>query len=379
MDTDKKYCVYMHTCKHNQKKYIGITCQKPKDRWANGKGYINNQYFYRAIQKYGWNDGFVHEIIKDDISKEEAQLLEIELIKSYDTMNRDKGYNIYPGGDLSRAGIPQKPETIELLKTLYKTGKTKHKIFSGADHPNSKPVYQYDYTGKYVRSYVSATEAASVTGFQQTDISKCCHNAHCTCHGNYFSFHPHEQFPVNTDYVNRFKTKIFQYDTSKNLIHVYENMDEISRLYGSNYITIKLCCDEIAYHYKGFIWCYEYNLNKLDDYIYCSKHVNEYKGVAAYNQYGVLVKTYQNISDVVIDINCPSRSAVCQVCLGLKKSYKGLIYRYIYDTQNIPLTININKNNSKQIISAKYSVENSIDDNQQKVLWIFKNILLKEN
>ena len=120
MSADKNYCVYMHVCKYNQKKYIGITCQKPKDRWANGKGYKNNQYFYRAIQKYGWNDGFIHKIIKDNISKEEAQLLEVELIKFYDTMNRDKGYNIYLGGELSRAGIPQKPETIELLKTLYK-------------------------------------------------------------------------------------------------------------------------------------------------------------------------------------------------------------------------------------------------------------------
>ena len=42
------YTVYMHISPSG-KKYIGITCQKVKNRWNSGRGYKNNKYFARAI------------------------------------------------------------------------------------------------------------------------------------------------------------------------------------------------------------------------------------------------------------------------------------------------------------------------------------------
>ena len=53
------YTVYKHTSP-NGKVYIGITCKPTKARWKNGKGYKNNDYFYNAILKYGW-ENFSHE------------------------------------------------------------------------------------------------------------------------------------------------------------------------------------------------------------------------------------------------------------------------------------------------------------------------------
>ena len=47
------YCIYMHILIRDNRKYIGITQQKPSLRWARGNGYKKNTYFYRAIQKYG--------------------------------------------------------------------------------------------------------------------------------------------------------------------------------------------------------------------------------------------------------------------------------------------------------------------------------------
>ena len=64
------YTVYKHTCP-NGKVYIGITKQKPERRWGiNGRGYKENEYFYRAIQKYGWQN-IKHEIIAEGLTEEE--------------------------------------------------------------------------------------------------------------------------------------------------------------------------------------------------------------------------------------------------------------------------------------------------------------------
>lgn len=55
----KNYKVYIHTNIINEKKYVGITKQNLKRRWKNGWGYYDKSgrcYFWRAIQKYGWDN-----------------------------------------------------------------------------------------------------------------------------------------------------------------------------------------------------------------------------------------------------------------------------------------------------------------------------------
>lgn len=92
------YIVYMHISPSN-KRYIGITSMNDENiRWQNGNGYKRNKHFYRAIEKYGW-DNFQHIIIARNLTKEEACWLEIELIREWDSTNKNKGYNITKGGD----------------------------------------------------------------------------------------------------------------------------------------------------------------------------------------------------------------------------------------------------------------------------------------
>lgn len=91
--SEKKYCVYIHTNKTNQKKYVGMTSLKPQIRWGNnGSGYKAQERFYTDILQYGW-DGFEHEVIYSDLSKSEAQEKEIELIKQHITYDTEHGYN----------------------------------------------------------------------------------------------------------------------------------------------------------------------------------------------------------------------------------------------------------------------------------------------
>lgn len=70
---------------------------KPEKRWQNGRGYSGQQYFKRAIDKYGW-DNIDHVVLCSVSSKENADFLERWFIKKYDTTNSDRGYNCSKGG-----------------------------------------------------------------------------------------------------------------------------------------------------------------------------------------------------------------------------------------------------------------------------------------
>lgn len=96
--TNDKYCVYAHINKINGKIYVGQTCQDINRRWRNGNGYQNCVAFYRAIQKYGW-DNFEHEIIASNLTLQEANHFEELLIEKLDTINPNNGYNLRSGGE----------------------------------------------------------------------------------------------------------------------------------------------------------------------------------------------------------------------------------------------------------------------------------------
>ena len=86
------YVVYRHVAP-NGKVYVGITCQKPEYRWGkDGNGYRSNAHFMSAIQKYGW-DNFKHEIILDEVDKENAELAEEILVSVWNLTDRRFGYN----------------------------------------------------------------------------------------------------------------------------------------------------------------------------------------------------------------------------------------------------------------------------------------------
>lgn len=110
----------MHINKINQKRYIGITREKPEYRWGkNGKRYIASPHFYNAIQKYGW-DNFEHVIYKENLTKNEAFDMERNLIKEYKTTDENYGYNISEGGDCPNA---------EYLSKLWDNEEFKKKNF----------------------------------------------------------------------------------------------------------------------------------------------------------------------------------------------------------------------------------------------------------
>ena len=115
MSNNNRYYVYKHTSPSG-KVYIGITRQRATKRWQAGGGYSYNTHFINAIKKYGW-ENFAHEIIFSGLTEREAKEKEIELIAQYDSTNRDKGYNISPGGNV----ISDETQT-KIQKTRKKHG-----------------------------------------------------------------------------------------------------------------------------------------------------------------------------------------------------------------------------------------------------------------
>lgn len=92
-----KYCVYLHTFPDGMK-YVGITefgdC--PNERWKNGFGYTKNKEMFSAIVKCGW-DNIKHDVLHNNLSKQEAIDMEGKLIKELDTI--ENGYNKESGKD----------------------------------------------------------------------------------------------------------------------------------------------------------------------------------------------------------------------------------------------------------------------------------------
>ena len=85
------YKVYMHIFP-NKKKYIGSTGLPLLYRWNNGKGYYGQPKVFDAICKFGWNN-INHYLLFDNLSKEEAGLIENALINKYKTYQNCYGYN----------------------------------------------------------------------------------------------------------------------------------------------------------------------------------------------------------------------------------------------------------------------------------------------
>lgn len=113
------FTVYVHHIPNN-KVYVGITQKKVSARWGkDGTGYKTQQLFWRAIQKYGW-DNISHEIVAENLSKEEACQLEVDLIAKYKSNNPDYGYNISFGGDIVQLGLTRTDEQRKHISDGHK-------------------------------------------------------------------------------------------------------------------------------------------------------------------------------------------------------------------------------------------------------------------
>ena len=200
------YIVYKHINKINGKVYIGQTALNVERRWRNGKGYKTG-VFKKAIEKYGW-DNFEHIIVRDKLSKEEANLLGVSLIRKYKELGIC--YNITDGGEgacgykhteeskkkiSNRSKGKKIPEYIKILvserfkgvalteehklkisialRGKSKSEEAKLKMKLNHSYHDLVEVIKCDKNGNIICTYPSIAEASRDTSILQTHISRC--------------------------------------------------------------------------------------------------------------------------------------------------------------------------------------------------------------
>lgn len=192
---ENNYKIYCHLNKINGKRYIGQTKTSVQKRWGhNGYEYIHkspNSLFAKAINKYGW-DNFEHQILFENLTKEEANQKEIELIAFYKSNNKNYGYNLTAGGNSNTLNEEQKEQRSKLNYVMWENGVFKKAI--------NKEVYCIELN----LIFESVLEAERLTGVDNSTIQKVCKNQL-----KYAGFLPNGQ-PLHWIYAKDKNDKIIQ-------------------------------------------------------------------------------------------------------------------------------------------------------------------------
>lgn len=191
--------VYAHQNRTNGKLYIGITSLPLRKRFeSSGTGYKrHNVKFWRAIQKYGWNN-FDHILIADNLTESEANNMEALLIEKLDTIKN--GYNCRGGGEAGKLSEETKVKIREkrsqqiisretIAKSAEKNkGKKRTEEFKSASREFKKPYMKSVLCVETGEVFESITEAAKAFSITKGFISMVCNGKISSAHGYHFCF-----------------------------------------------------------------------------------------------------------------------------------------------------------------------------------------------
>lgn len=155
------YTIYKHTSPSG-KVYIGQTVKKNlNQRWLKGMGYKDAPLFWKAIQKYGW-DNLTHEVIQTTDTKEKADILEKMWISFY--RKRVGVYNLTDGGE-GTLGRRHPIETRKRFSQLRQEYWNTHPHRIGKDNPSY---------GRHLsteqRKHISEAKKGKKRGYSNTAI-----------------------------------------------------------------------------------------------------------------------------------------------------------------------------------------------------------------
>ena len=324
IQANKRWRVYMHIFPNN-KKYIGITSEKPQNRWGkDGSGYLamkNGKYtqpgIAHAINKYcknpgDWDRVVEHKILFENLTEEEAGEIEKKLIAQYDTTNSAYGYNIRLGGK------------------------------DGINERLCMPVVQLDLFGNYIAKYKSCAEAGFVLGIDERYIVDC--KNHNRGHACNFIFIAEDEYNPNENYAYKFPGReVVQFSIEGDYIATFSNPPTAEKETGTNVVSIRGCCNDTCGTAGGFRWMYldEWNGKKLPpiEYDYKTKKIivkpkHETIPVNRYDNRGRYICTYDSVNDAAFDIECASTN-ISRCCREHHKMMGNCYWRYVNECDGI--------------------------------------------
>ena len=184
-----KWKLYVHRNQINGKVYVGITSKSVEERWGyQGNGYKPHKnhkptHFWRAIKKYGWNN-FDHMIILDNLSQDEAELLEQQYIQLFDSL--ENGYNSTVGGCVGSKGYKHTEEDKKKMSEIHKKWIPTEEWYKNVSesHKCKRPVICLE-TGQI---YDNPSKCAEKLNISSDGIKRACNNKIHSTNGLHFQF-----------------------------------------------------------------------------------------------------------------------------------------------------------------------------------------------
>ncbi len=347
-NNDRCYTVYMHTSPSG-KRYIGITSTSVEERWRNGRGYLykykeKDEYkqpaFANAIIKYGF-DNFKHEVVANNLTKEEAEQKEIELIAYYKSNQPEYGYNISNGGNYAGKHSEETKRKIgEFNKGKITSEETKRKMSESGKGKNAIPIMQFSRNGEFIKKYNSMTDAIIGINCETASpslISACCNNKIKTAYNYIWRF---EEDALTDDYLhwcnsrdeNYYTRSICQYNRDGIFINEYNSIKEATLITNINSGNITLCCKGTLKTAGGYIWRYKEDKLTQKYILWCnSNNAGKVKrAVLRCSNNMNFIDSYASISEASLKTGI-DRSSITACCRDKIKTAGGYIWRYESD------------------------------------------------
>lgn len=377
--TEKVWSVYLHTVPKEitgysyDKYYVGITSKMPEDRWGkHGKNYYG-QIFYRAIQKYGW-DNIIHQVLETGLTLNEANAAEIYYIEQYNSI--EHGYNITPGGYLT-SNACKKPiaqyslngELIQVFSSREQALKainvhTKHQAIDTDEHtvrygyqwrdilenesPPSqiaayedinrcKKINQYDIHGNFIKTWNTVKEASdyyNTYGIQQALDGTC-----KTSMRFQWRYYDQDDRPLEDleSLPARFnKQIIYCYDMFGNFLKQYNGKNQIIqelRVTKNRFIINEICKDITNNEFEGYRWTLKY-FDRLPPL----RRINSHPVVQLNDKTNVIINIHLNHIKASKFLGKGHNSLISSCCMNKRENVFGYRWQYIEDIDGSVIT-----------------------------------------
>lgn len=222
--------VYLVTNNITGMQYVGQTIRSLEERWRDHCRVKDDNYFHRAIRKYG-SENFTLKILDTAETGEELDLKEIYWIEKLNTLYPG-GYNLREGGNVSGRGR------------------------FGMYNPKSRLIYRFNLDGSMVGAYYGMGDAFRKTGLSSTSITRSIKLKNRLAGGSIWMYA--EDFTpeylaecIDTCPGHKWR-RVVCVETGE----VFQSMSDAAEKYGTHPSSISACCSGKLKTTAGKQWRY---------------------------------------------------------------------------------------------------------------------------